>query len=271
MVEATTDYTLPELMCIEGARLLPGSGVAVLGLGLPVLSGVLAKCLHHPELVICTEVGVFDWAPDVDRLARSSMGIHDLILNDGAAMVSDMVDVLGTALMGQNVDVGYLTGAQVDRFGNVNTLVMGDYRNPERRLAGTGGNTEIACLAPRIFVLMPQEPRRWVERVDFITSPGYIDGPGARARAGLGPQGPNTIVSTMGVFGYDTADGSNGSCELVLEAVFPGFDPEVIAAMVPWPLRTADDVREVAPPTVDELAMLRRLDPHMYYLTPGRY
>src|SRR5690606_11927042 len=138
----TTDYTLAEMMVVAAAREFPKSGVCMLGMGLPVLAGALAKMLHAPDLVLCTEVGAFDWQPRSD-VPRAPIGIHDLILNDGSAMVTDMVDALGTLLMGDNVDVGVLSGAQVDRFGNINTLVLGDYLQPERRLGGTGGNTDI--------------------------------------------------------------------------------------------------------------------------------
>jgi glutaconate CoA-transferase, subunit B len=187
-------------------------------------------------------------------------------------MVGDMVDALGSLLMGGNVDVGVLGAAQIDRFGNLNALCMGDYRNPERRLGGTGGNTEIACLANRALTMMPQERRRFVERVDFNTSPGYISGPGARSRAGLAPQGPNRVLSTFGVFGFDTRDGGGtGSCEMVLEAVFPNMAPDIVQIETGWELRVADDITEIAPPTTEELALLRRLDPHSYYLMPGRY
>jgi glutaconate CoA-transferase subunit B len=266
------DYSLPELMCVAGARLMPDDGVVMLGLGLPVLSGTLARCLHHPEIAVCTEVGALDWRPDPAAVPRSSIGIHDLVLNEGAAMATDMVDALGSVLMGGHVDAGFLTGGQIDRYGNINTLVLGDYAKPERRLGGTGGNTEIACLAHSVVVLMPQEPRRFAERVDFITSPGYIDGPGARRRAGLERQGPNHVVSTMGVYRFDTEDGGEtGSCELVLEAVFPGFEAGTIRALVPWDLKVAATLAEVEPPTVQELTMLRRLDPFQFYLTPGRY
>lgn len=119
---------------------------------------------------------------------------------------------------------------------------------------------------------MPQERRRFVPRVDFNTSPGYISGAGARRKAGLEPQGPNTVVSTFGVFGFDTPDGGeSGSCEMVLEAVFPNIDPEVVKIETGWELRVADDVRQIEPPTEEELTVLRRLDPHFFYLTPGRY
>lgn len=265
------DYTLAELMCVVAAREMPPTGVVMLGMGLPVLAGSLARLMHSPGISLCTEVGAFDWSPPPD-ISRAPIGIHDFNLNHGASMVTDMVDALGTLLMGGNVDVGILGAAQIDRFGNLNTLVMGDYRDPERRLGGTGGNTEIACLAKRVLTIMPQERRRFVERVDFNTSPGYISGAGARSAAGLGPQGPNRVVSTFGVFGFDTPDGGeSGSCEIVLEAVFPNLDPEVVKIETGWDLAVADEVHEIEAPTADELSLLRRLDSHHYYLLPGRY
>ncbi|MEO6398180.1 MAG: CoA-transferase [Tepidiformaceae bacterium] len=266
-----TEYTLAEMMCVVAAREMPAEGVVMLGMGLPVLAGTLAKMMHAPNLSICTEVGAFDWEPAAD-VPRASIGIHDFLLNAGAAMVSDMVDALGTLLMGGNVDLGILSAAQVDRFGNLNTLVIGDYLAPERRLGGTGGNTEIACLAKRVLTIMPQERRRFVPRVDFNTSPGYISGPGARRSAGLDRQGPNAVVSTFGVFGFETPDGGeSGSCEMVLEAVFPNIEPDVVQIETGWALRVAPTVRQLAPPTEEELALLRRLDPYQFYLSPGRY
>ena len=266
-----TEYTLAEMMCVVAAREMPTEGVVMLGMGLPVLAGTLAKMLHAPNLRICTEVGAFDWEPPAD-VPRASIGIHDFLLNAGSAMVSDMVDALGTLLMGGNVDLGILSAAQVDRFGNLNTLVIGDYLAPERRLGGTGGNTEIACLAKRVLTIMPQERRRFVPRVDFNTSPGYISGPGARSSAGLDRQGPNAVVSTFGVFGFETPDGGeSGTCEMVLEAVFPNIEPDVVQIETGWELRVAPTVRQLEPPTEEELALLRRLDPYQFYLSPGRY
>ncbi len=267
----STDYTLAELMCIATAREMPPKGVAMLGMGLPVIAGVLAKLLHTPEITLCTEVGVFDWKP-ADDIPRAPVGIHDLIFNSGSAMVSDMVDALGALLMGGGTDVGLLGAAQVDRFGNLNTLVIGAYKNVERRLGGTGGNTEIACLAPSVISLIPQEFRRFVDRVDFNTSPGYIDGPGARTQAGLTSQGPNLVVSTMGVLGFDTPDGGEtGTCEMTLESTFPGLEPDTVQAQCGWPLRISNGVKEIEPPTTDEVALLRRLDPYQFYLRPDRY
>lgn len=264
------DFTLAEMMCVVAARAFPREGVVMAGMGLPMLTATFAKMLHAPGIAICTEVGAFDWLPPAD-VSRAPVGIHDINLNDGSAMVTDMVDALGTLLMGGSVDFGVLSAAQIDRFGNLNTLVLGDYRHPERRLGGTGGNTEIACMAKRVLTIMPQEKRRFVARVDFNTSPGYISGAGARRAAGLGPQGPNAVVSTFGVFSFDTTDGDDGSCDMVLEGVFPNMDPDIVRLETGWELRIAANVTEIEPPTAEELKLLRRLDPHHFYLTPGRY
>lgn len=265
-------YTLQELMVIEaGRRIVPGETVMV-GLGLPVLAATVAKLNSRPDFIFCTEIGVFDWQPDPETIARAPIGIHDLCLFPGSAMLSDMADALGSWAHGGHTDCGFITGAQVDRFGNVNTLVIGDYLAPERRLGGTGGNTDIAGTAHRTLIVMSMDGRRFVQRCDFITSPGYIDGPGGRQRAGLAPQGPNVLVSTMGVFTFDTPDGgTTGSCEMVLSELFPGVDVETVRAMVPWALKVAEEVKTVAPPTEDELHWLRCLDPLQMYLREGRY
>ncbi len=266
------DYSLPEMMVIQAAREIAGAGKAFVGMGLPMLATALTKLHHDPDLYYNTEVGVADWDPPMDEVDRAPSGVADPILDRGAGFVGDMVDALGGWLMGGKLDVAILTGAEIDRFGNLNTLLIGDPANPSTRLPGTGGNTDAACLAPRVVVLMSQEPRRFVERVSFITSPGYIDGPGARRAAGLEAQGPNLVVSTMGVFGYDTVDGGEtGSCELVLLKHFPGFSPEVIQALVPWELRVSDRCEECQPPSAEEVALVRRLDPGPIYLREGRY
>lgn len=269
---ATHGYSLVEMMCVQAARETAGAGVAFVGMGLPLLSTTLAKLHHDPALVYTTEVGVADWDPPPGEVDHHPSSIGDPILNRGAAFVGDMVDTLAGLLMGGRVDCAVLTGAQVDRFGNLNALLIGDRVHPDQRFPGTGGNTDAACLAPRVIAVMSLEPRRFVERVSFLTSPGYIDGPGARARAGLAPQGPNLVVSTMGVFDFDTPDGgATGSCELRLAKLYPGADVDTVRAIVPWPLRVADDVAVCEAPRADELALLRRLDPRRALLAEGRY
>lgn len=268
----SAEASLAELMVIQAAREIAGSGKAFVGMGLPMLAAALAKYQYDPELFYNTEVGVADWDPPLSEVDHAPNGVADPILDRHASYVGDMVDALGGWLMGGRLDVAILTGAEIDRFGNLNTLLIGDPAHPEVRLPGTGGNTDAACLAPRVIAIMSLEPRRFVERVSFITSPGYISGPGARAAAGLGPQGPNLVVSTMGVFGFDTLDGGeSGSCELTLLRTFTGIPVEAVQALIPWALRVSPDLGECAPASEDELALLRRLDPGPTYLRPGRY
>jgi glutaconate CoA-transferase subunit B len=266
------EYSLAEMMVVQAAREIAGSGSAFVGMGLPMLATALAKFAHDPGLIYSTEVGVGDWDPAPSEVDHAPSGIGDPILDRGAAYAGDMVDALGAWLMGGRIDVAVLTGAEIDRYGNLNTLLIGDPAAPDARFPGTGGNTDAACLAPRVIIIMSLEPRRFVERVSFLASPGYIDGAGARRAAGLDPQGPNVVISTMGVFGFDTADGGDtGSCEMELLKTFPDVGADVVQALIPWPLRVAEDVAECARPGEEELRLLRHLDPRTFYLRPGRY
>ena len=265
-------YTLAEMMVVQAAREIAGARHAFIGMGLPMLATALAKRLHDPGIAYSTEVGVADWSPREGDWDRAPAGIADPILNRDAAYTGDMVDSLGGWLMGGRFDAAVLTGAEIDRFGNINTLLIGDPAQPEVRLPGTGGNTDAGCLARRILTIMSLEPRRFVERVSFIASPGYLDGPGGRTRASLQPQGPNVVISTMGVFGFDTPDGgASGTCEMMLTKTFPEIPADAIEALMPWPLLFADSVAVCAPPTAEELEAVRALDPGPMYLRPGRY
>jgi glutaconate CoA-transferase subunit B len=264
--------SLQEMMVVQAAREIAPSRSAFVGMGLPMLAAAIAKLAINPGLVYCTEVGVGDWNPPPSEVDHAPNGVADPILDRGAAYVGDMVDALGAWLMGDRMDVAVLTAAEVDRYGNLNALLIGDPAHPDVRLPGSAGNTDAGCLARRVITIMSLEPRRFVERVSFLTSPGYIAGPGARRAAGLSPQGPNLVVSTMGVFDFDTPDGGDtGSCEMRLLKTFPNMPADAVAAMVPWQLRIADQPVECAPPADEELCLLRHLDPGPTYLRPGRY
>ena len=267
----TGEYSLPEMMCVQAAREIAGSGQTFVGQGLPLLSATLAKVHHDPSIIFTTEVGIVDWDPPLGEVERVPPNIADAVLDRGAAYVGDMVDVLGAMLMGGHVDTTVLGAGEVDRYGNLNALLIGDPRAPETRFPGTAGNTDLACLAKRLISIMSLEPRRFVERVSFLTSPSYISGPGARRKAGLPDQGPNLVVSTMGVFDFDTPDGGRtGTCEMRLAKIFPGIDVSTIEAIIPWPLKVAENLEQCAPPTDAELALLRQLDAGTF-LVPGRY
>lgn len=266
------DYTLAELMCIAAARELRDGENIFMGLGLPCLAAPIAKMLYVPNAQLFTEVGVFDWVPtDPTVMGRGPMHIFDLPLNVGSAMLGDMLDQLGAMMMGGHVDTAFLGGAQIDKFGNLNTICLGDYHHPTRRLGGVGGNTDAACLAKKVIIILPHERRRFVERVDFVTSPGYIDGPGSRRRHGLQPQGPNVVISTLGVLRFDTQDGDSGTCEMYLDATFPNVSAATVKEMTSWDLQVSNALKQVEPPSVEEVILLRSLDPLMFHLREGRY
>lgn len=268
----SADYSLQEMMVVQAAREIAPSRSVFVGMGLPMLAAAIAKFHINPALAYCTEVGVGDWNPDPAEVDHAPNGVADPILDRGAAYIGDMVDALGAWLMGDRLELAVLTAAEVDRCGNLNALLVGNPSRPDVRLPGSAGNTDAACLARRVITIMSLEPRRFVERVSFLSSPGYITGPGARRAAGLSPQGPNLVVSTMGVFAFDTPDGGDtGTCEMVLVRTYAEMPAEAVAAMIPWPLRIADDIEECAPPTDEELRLLRHLDPGPTYLRPGRY
>lgn len=269
---AMSSWSLAEMMVIQAGREIATSRHAFVGMGLPLLASTFAKFAYKPELVMVTEAGIMDWDPAEAEVDHAPWGVADPILTRHAAYAGDMVDALGCCLMGGRVDLSVLGAAEVDRFGNLNALLLGDPRNPTKQLPGTGGHTDAACLSPRVVAIVPLEGRRFVERVSFRSSPGYLTGPGTRALAGLGPQGPNIVVSTFGVFDYDTPDGGlAGSCEMRLSKVFPGMDVEDIRQLIPWNLIVAKDVEECATPSEAELELVRRLDPGPVYLQPGRY
>ena len=266
------DYTLAELMCIAAARELQDGENIFMGLGLPCLAATIAKMLYVPNAQLFTEVGVFDWVPQAPEvMGRGPLHIFDQPLNVGSAMLGDMLDQLGAMMMGGHVDTAFLGGAQIDKFGNINTICLGDYHHPTRRLGGVGGNTDAACLVKKVIAILPHERRRFVERVDFLTSPGYIDGPGGRRRHGLSPQGPNVVISTLGILRFDTSDGESGTCEMYLDATFPNVTADTMKAMTNWDLKVSAELKQVEPPTAEEVALLRSLDPLKFHLAEGRY
>jgi glutaconate CoA-transferase subunit B len=172
-----------------------------------------------------------------------------------------MIDMFGLYLQGGLVEVAFLGGAQIDRYGNLNTTVIGDYGQPKVRLPGSGGACEIAINAQRVFVTMRLKRRAFVERLDFVTSPGHLGGGGARAGLGIPGGGPELVVTDKCVFGFDVE-----TKEMVLESLHPGVELAQIHSEVGWDLRVAPGLRKTEPPTVEELGLLREhLDPQRIY------
>jgi glutaconate CoA-transferase subunit B len=243
-------------MTINAARLLRDGDVVFVGVGLPNLACNLARRTHAPNLVMIYEAGVIGAQP-----ARLPLSIGDPTLVSGALAVCSMYDIFAFYLQRGNVDVGFLGGAQIDRFGNINATVIGSYEHPKVRLPGSGGSMEIAAWANRCYILTPHQKRRFPEKLDFRTSAGFLSGRAERQAANLRGGGPQAVVTDLGMLEPDE------SGELVLTALHPGASFEQASENTGWALKTAPTLRLTPPPSVEELRILREeLDPKGIYL-----
>jgi glutaconate CoA-transferase subunit B len=257
-----TDYTPSEMMIVTAARALAGVRTVFVGVGLPNSACNLARRTVAPELELIYESGVYGAQP-----ARLPLSIGDPTLISGATSVCSMADLFGLYLQGGRVEVAFLGGAQIDRFGNINTTVIGDWARPKVRLPGSGGACEIAINAQQIFVIMRLRRRAFVEQLHFLTSPGHLGGGGERAALGLPGGGPQLVVTDKCVFRFDKeAAGAAAAKEMVLESLHPGVNLAEVQAEVNWELKVAPDLAETEPPTEEELRLLREeLDPQGLY------
>jgi glutaconate CoA-transferase subunit B len=250
-----TSFTPAQIMVAAAAREIADGEIVFVGMRLPLLGFFLAKSTHAPHAVGVYELGVVrdDMAP------APILTMGDLPNLYRALWLADTADMLGL-LQGGAVDVSFIGGAQVDRFGNLNTSYIGGVEKVQTRLPGSGGACDLASLARRNIIIMAHERRRFLPRVDYITSPGYGDGPGWRERVGLPRGGPSAIITTLGVFRFDP-----GTCETVLSSLHPGVTVEEVQAHTGWPLTVAPDLVRTPPPTARELAMIARFDPNGYW------
>jgi len=250
------EYTSSELMTINSARLLRNGDTVFVGVGLPNLACNLARRTHAPELVMIYEAGVIGAQP-----ARLPLSIGDPTLVSGAVSVCSMYEIFTLYLQRGLVDVGFLGGAQIDRFGNINATVIGDYNHPKVRLPGSGGSMEIAAWANRCYIITPHQKRRFPEKVDFQTSAGFLDGRKSREKTGVRGGGPQAVVTNLGILEPDETG------ELMLTALHPGATVEQAIENTGWVLKISDNLRFTEPPTSVELRMLREeLDPDGIYL-----
>jgi glutaconate CoA-transferase subunit B len=252
----TLTFTAPELMTINAARMLRDGDVVFVGVGLPNLACNLARRTHAPNLVMIYESGVIGAQP-----ARLPLSIGDPTLVSGALSVCSMYDIFAFYLQRGFISVGFMGGAQIDRFCNVNATVIGDYRKPKVRLPGSGGAMEIAAWADRWFIITPHQKRRFPEKVDFCTSAGFLTGRSQRAKSGVRGGGPQAVVTDLGILEPDETG------ELVLTQLHPGVTVEQAQQNTGWSLRCAPQVKNTDPPTDVELALLRELDPQRIYLS----
>jgi glutaconate CoA-transferase, subunit B len=244
------EWSADEMMTIAAARALPDASVCFVGIGLPSTAANLARRLHAPRLVLVYESGTLGAKPEYLPLS-----IGDGILAETADAVVGVVETFNYWLQSGRIDVGFLAGAQMDRFANINTTVIGpDYDAPRVRLPGAGGAPEIAASCREVLIVMRQSPRTFVEQLDFTTSVGYGDGGDHRERLGLRGGGPRTVITDVGVLAPDSE-----TRELLLTHLHPGVTEDDARASTGWRLRISDHLQTTEPPRAEELAELRKL------------
>ncbi len=250
------EYNATELMIINAARLLKDGDQVFVGVGIPNLACNLARRTHAPNLQMIYEAGIIGARPK-----RLPLSIGDPTLVSGALSVCSMFEVFSLYLQRGNIDVGFLGGAQIDQFGNINATVIGDYAHPKVRLPGSGGSMEIAAWANRCYIITPHQLRRFPARVDFHTSAGFLEGGDARAKTGVRGSGPQAVVTNLGIL----KPNQNG--EMVLAALHPGCSFEQAQANTGWALKQAEELEVTSAPTEEELRILREeLDPQRIYI-----
>jgi glutaconate CoA-transferase subunit B len=251
------DYTLTELMAVAAAREVQDGEIVFAGTGLPMLGAMLAQRTHALQCCIIFEAGTV-----ASQLAHLPMSVGDPRVMHGAATAAGLAEVFTYVLQAGRVDVGFLSGAQIDRFGNINSTSIGaDPRHPQVRFSGSGGACDIACLAQRTVIIALHEKRRFPEKVDYITSPGWLEGGDSRRRAGLIRGGPSIVVTTKGVMHFrpDTK-------EMYLASFHPGLTALAVADDTGFALDIRGAV-ETPVPTADELRILREIvDPERVFL-----
>jgi len=245
------DYTMQELMVVAGAREILDDDVVFVGMRLPLLAFQLAKDTHAPHAIGIFENGILRDRPAGDALY--TMG--DAPNTEGAIWTTSMMDIMALLQDGK-VSLGFIGGAEVDRFGNLNTTYIREKERTQIRLPGSGGGSDIASLSKRFVIIMKHEKRRFVENVSYITSPGFGDGKGWRERNGLRGGGPCAVITTKGILRFDSE-----TKEMILNAIHPGITVEDVVENTGWNLRCAPKVEKMKPPTRSELRIVRKYDP----------
>jgi glutaconate CoA-transferase, subunit B len=249
-------YTPAEMMIVIAAHALSGARTVFVGVGLPNMACNLAQRTVAPDMELIYESGVYGARPE-----RLPLSIGDPTLVSGATSVVSMADLFGLYLQRGLVEIALLGGAQVDRFGNLNSTVIGAYAKPKTRLPGSGGACEIATNAQRTFMIMRLKRRAFVDKLDFITSPGHLTGGDARARLKLPGAGPELMITDKALLNFD-----NPEREMQLSALYPGVSVEDVQAEVGWPLKLAAQIDQIGAPSAEDLRLIRdELDPTGMY------
>ncbi|MGH2856983.1 MAG: CoA-transferase subunit beta [Solirubrobacteraceae bacterium] len=247
--EAAQSATADEVQTVVAARLLTRARSVFIGVGRPSTAAILARMVHNPRLVLVYESGTIGAKP-----YHIPLSIGDGELADTADAVVSVPEMFNYWIGPGRIEVAFLGAAQVDRFGNLNSTVIGDYDHPRTRLPGAGGAPEIAACCGRVVVIAPHTRRTFVERLDFRTTVGHGDGPGDRAKLGFPGLGPTAVVTDLGVLAPDPE-----SCELRLTQLHAGVTPDQVREATGWDLVAAPELPRTSPPTDEELAALREL------------
>jgi glutaconate CoA-transferase, subunit B len=244
-----SDFTPDEMMTIAAARALSNDDVCFVGIGAPSAACNVARLTHAPDITLIYESGTIGTAPDVLPLS-----IGDGELSETAVTTVSVPEMFRYWLQGGRVTIGFLGAAQLDRFGNINTTVIGDYHHPKTRLPGGGGAPEIASSCGEIYITLKQSKRAMVEKIDFFTSFGHGDGGNAREKLGLSTKGPTRLITDLAIWKADPV-----SREFVVTSLHPGVTREQVQDTCGWTVRFADRLDTTPAPTATELQTLRDL------------
>ncbi len=250
------EFTTLELMAVCGARAIKNGEVVFIGTGLPMIAAMLAKRTHAPNAKIVYEAGFID-----SNAIDIALSIADSRLGYRASGAIGLIETLGLMLQGGHVDVGFVGAAQIDEYGNINTTYIGPFKEPNVRLPGSGGGNDIVSSAKRIVIIMTHEKRKMVKKLDYMTSPGFINGPGVREKAGLRGSGPSLVVTNLCQMDFDPQ-----TKRIRLAAVHPGVSVEQVLENSGFDLIVPKEVPTTELPTYEELKLLREIDPLGIYI-----
>lgn len=241
-----------EKMIIAASRILPDATGIYVGTGMPLLASVLALNTHAPDLLMVYEGGGVGGKPT----GRLPIQVSESLTYENGVTVGSMDYVMSLAQAGW-IEYGFLGGAQIDQYGNLNTTVIGPWENPKVRLPGSGGGADLASLCDKTIIVMGQDKKKFVEKLDFLTSPGYLTGPGAREKAGLpANSGPYRVITQIGIYGFDQE-----TRKMTLLQLFKGYTLDDVQEQSSFPIAIAEGWSYIEEPTKEELATLRSLDP----------
>ena len=243
-------YTADEMMTVAASRMLRNGAVCFVGIGLPSAAANLARLTHAPDVVLVYESGTIGTKPAILPLS-----IGDGELSETADAVVSIPEIFSYWLQGGRIDVGFLGAAQIDRFANINTTVIGGYHVPSVRLPGAGGAPEIATSSKEVVIMLRQGKKAFVEKLDFVTSAGYLDGGESRKRMGFPGKGPTAVITDLGILTPDPV-----TRELTLTSIHPGVAVERAIEATGWPLKVAPDLATTPQPSATQLQVLRELN-----------